>query len=570
MNFVVNLTIRTKLVISFVVISVFVSIVGVYGIYNMKKTDDEMTSMYKDRLLPIQYLGKVAENEMAGRADLEHMLHLTDKTQLSASGKKIDNLEFENLKLLEQYEATNLVDEQKTLVAKYKTDNEKFANSRANIQNLLLSDRQEDAAFLFQKVEDLRNVYLKDLDDMINQNKNIADKAHMDSYKTFSNSYRIMLMLITVSLLVAIGLGLILSNYVISSLNKGVNFAKSLALGDLTGKINIRSKDEFGILAEALNVASENTLMLIKKLNDSIGLLSSSSKELSVASEEISHKVLNINSAVQQISEGMLHTSESTQEVSASGEEIQKTIIEIANKSESANSQSQEIEERAKKINMRAETAINSARKVYIEKQANILKAIKDGEIVEEIKKMADVISQIASQTNLLSLNAAIEAARAGEQGKGFAVVAEEVRTLAEKSTMTVKNIQEVITEVQSAFINLSSESNEILVFIDESVAKTYNDYLETGSQYMKDAFVLSQLSNTIAENTKEVSPSIQKVNSSIDMVAATIEEISAGSEEISSNISEVAKAISDIAKSSQNQTELVQELNNLIEKFKI
>ena len=570
MNFVINLKIKTKLIAGFTIISLFVGIVGFYAMYNMKKMNKDMTSMYNNRLLSIQYLGKIAKNEMAGRADLEHALHLTDKDEIIAIVKKIDTVVFENLRLVEKYKETEFTAAQTSLLEKYALDNENFNNSRANIQNLLVTGRHDEATFLFQKVEAARIVSLKNLDDMIAQNIDMADKVNKESHKNFNNYYQIMFVLIIVALGIAIGLGLILSNYITKSLKVGVNFAKSLSEGNLIGKIKINSKDEFGVLGEALNIASHNTLILVKKLNTIIQELSSSSGQLARASEEISDKIMNINSSVQQISEGMSDTSASTQDVSASGEEIQKSIIKIAKKSENANAESHEIEDRANKINIQAEAAIKYAREIYLEKHSKIIKAIHEGEVVREIKDMAEVISQIASQTNLLSLNAAIEAARAGEQGKGFAVVAEEVRKLAEKSSVTVKNIQEVITKVQSAFKNLSNESNDILAFIDESVAKTYNDYLETGSQYKRDANVISELSNTIAKNTQEVSPSINEVSRSIDTIAATLEEITAGSEEISRNVFEVANAMDGVSKSSQSQTKLVRELTDVIEKFKI
>ena len=570
MKWIIDLNIKAKLISSFVIISIFVSIVGILGIYNIKKTNDNMTAMYANSLLPIQMLGKVAENEMSGRAGLEHMLHLTDKNEITANAKIIQSLAFENSKLIQQYKNTELVNGQKALLESYQTNNEKFSNSRDNIVYLITQNRQDEAAYLFKQVEVARTISLKSLDSMISLNKSLAQKVNEKSHKAYINSYKVMTILIIFSLIIAIGLGLILSDYITKSLKKGVNFAKALAAGDLTQKVNIKSKDEFGILGVALNTASCNTLMLVKELNNIIQKLSVSSKDLAIVSEDISDKVMGINLAISQMTVGMQDSSASSLEVSESGGKIQDVMIKIEHKSGEADLQSREIEERANIINIKAEEAIQIARRIYIEKEAKIIKAIKDGEVVEEIKKMADIISQIAEQTNLLSLNATIEAARAGEQGKGFAVVADEVRKLAEKSTQTVKNIEKVIANVQVAFKNLSNESNDILVFIHESVAKTYEDYLETGSQYKKDAGSISQLSNTIAEKTKDISPSIKQVNIAIDTIASTLQEISAGSEEISSNVAEVANAMSGISKSSLSQTELIQNLNVLIEKFNI
>jgi len=570
MNWIVNLNTKIKLISCFVIISIFVSIVGLFGIYNIKRTNDNMTSMYENSLLPIQILGKIAQNEVSGRAELEHMLHLTDKNEIATNVKVIETLAFQNLRLIEQYKATKLGSEQQKLLISYETNNEIFTNSRDNIINLITLNRQDEASYLFKNIEKVRAVSLKNLDSMITLNKNIAQEVNNASHRAYIISFKVMIALIVLSLIIAIGLGLILSNYITKSLKRGVDFAKSLAAGDLTQKVNVKSKDEFGMLGDSLNIASGNTLMLVKKLNSIIQQLSLSSKDLAVASEGISDKIMGINSAISQIAVGMQDSSSSTLEVGESGGKIQDVIVRIAKKSEEADLESKEIEERANKINIQAKEAIEFAKKVYIEKESKIIKAIKDGEVVDEIKKMADIIAQIASQTNLLSLNATIEAARAGEQGKGFAVVADEVRKLAEKSTQTAKNIEQIITKVQIAFKNLSNESNDILVFIDESVAKTYKDYLETGSQYKKDAGTISQLSNTIAERTKDIAPSIKQVNIAIDSIASTLQQISAGSQEISSNVDQVANAMSGISKSSQSQTELIQDLNGLIVKFKI
>ncbi|SMB87329.1 methyl-accepting chemotaxis sensory transducer with Cache sensor [Desulfonispora thiosulfatigenes DSM 11270] len=375
-----------------------------------------------------------------------------------------------------------------------------------------------------------------------------------------------------IALLVLVGvLFFVVCSIIIKPIKKLMKFSQEIAQGNLSIKeLEITSNDELGRLSRSCNTMLSNLREVIDKVINGASTLNVYSQELSGTLDEIKAKATTIDIGTQEIASSTEESSASTEEITASSQEVADSTRKVSQKSKDVSEASKKIAQRAEVIKVQIEDAQKTEKAMYAEKQASIQEALEQGKVVEEISKMAMVISDIAAQTNLLALNAAIEAARAGDQGRGFAVVADEVRKLAEQSAHTVQDIQSITTQVQSSFYNLAENSEGILEFIDTKVNEDYEKMLQFGSQYSEDAEELWTLSEEMSISMESIKRSSEEISIAMEAVSATAEGTSAGTQQIAMSINETTTAIDNIADSALHQVKIAEELNAVVQKFKL
>lgn len=297
-----------------------------------------------------------------------------------------------------------------------------------------------------------------------------------------------------------------------------------------------------------------NALLLgMRNMNRQID---STMKGVNDASEQVLAGSENLAQASQSVAEGATDQA-------AAVEELQATIDELSN---GIRATADELDESYKEAYKYAELAEHSR----TDMTAMMTSMQRISETSEKIGDIIAQIEDIASQTNLLSLNASIEAARAGEAGKGFAVVADEIRKLADSSRETANNIQQINEQVIAAVNELSKNSNQIVEYIDSDILPDYNNFVESGRKYSDDSVYINDEMKNFAEKTRKLHKVISKLVNSVSSITTVIEDSARGIENASQGATSLAGEVQKIKNEMSVSMELVGVLEDNCNRFNV
>lgn len=349
----------------------------------------------------------------------------------------------------------------------------------------------------------------------------------------------LIVMSVSVVVLLAFTLRLVqVINRNILNLNQALS---AVSRGDLSAKAHIAQQDELGAMADSLN-------QTVKKLQEMIGGVKLAADNLAASSVHLSKETGEVSKRADMQADRVMQTSAAMEQMSASVTEISNGSHNVANASTQTESIAQEGRELMAK-------SIDATRKTVETVDSSSAVIMELSESIGKISEITKVIKDIAGQTNLLALNAAIEAARAGEQGRGFAVVADEVRKLAERTTLSTADISNTVDAIRSKAESSVRAMEEVRR--DVEAGASYSSSTSNTLNQIADAAVhVTSLANQIASATREQS------------IAS--EETAGNMETISSLTEENAISIHRVGKEAENMARTAAELQKLVGQFRL
>lgn len=570
MKLFLNLKTSVKLISAFVFMGIILGVVGLIGLANLGKSNEELHFMFEERVVPISSLGDVETLYQRIRVNIRDMVFVADGPSRKQEFEGIINTIKDEIDVeLKSYEKGNTLDSEKAILSElYPALEEYYSILDRAITYAYAGDQKGYLSIApeFKVSGDKVEGIIKDLTGL---NIVLAQKSNAESKKEYNQAKTTTIIVILVAMILSIAIGWFIAQMISRPLKRVVTLVGQVANGDLTHLSDIDTKDEVGVLAKSMNAMVISLRKLMQDVMNTSQQVAASSEELTASAEQTSRATEEITSTIQGIAEGAEVSTVSLEESSNGLEEVTLGIQNIADSSNNISEASSLATSQAK---MGGEYVTKTAQQIHaINESVNeSSKAIRSlDKRSQEIGDITKVITEIANQTNLLALNAAIEAARAGEHGKGFAVVADEVRKLAEQSQQSSQQISGLINEIQLDMTLSNNSINQVKLDVNEGltiVGKTEESFEVILNSLDKVGMQIDDLAAT----AEQMSASAQEVSANVASSTSMSRESSTNSQTVAAATEEQLASMEEISSASNNLSEMAMNLQELVSKFKL
>lgn len=525
-----RLTIARKLGLGFGTLVAAVALIGLFSLQEMSRINGTTEEIATRRLFTLRYLTGVQDDiNAARRIELTWMLmpsrEEAEKYKAKfdqALQKLLDDIKKEK----DRYEAV-ASDEERQAYQRFEQTLQVAINEQNQVNAFWEKGKLAEARTAAVSLQTQIDGMFDAIGQAVGLSNKEADAAAQQAAAEYAKTRLSVVLLLAISLAGGIFLTVSVSRSIVTPLTALFECFNRSALGDLTARMRVSSRDEVGRAGEGFNTFMDSLQSAMQAIRDNSQSLREASEEFSAVShqisansEETSAQANAVSSATEQVNRGLQTVATATEEMSASIKEIAKNATEAAK-------------------------VADGATKTATETNAIVAKL---GESSAEIGQVIKVITSIAQKTDLLALNATVEAARAGEVGAGFAVVANEVKELAKQTATATEDISRRIATIQSD----AKGAVQAIALISGIIGQ------------------VNEISGTIATAVEEQSATTNEMSRNVTEAARGAEEVAQNIQGVAQAAQSTSQGATDSQKTAKSLAEMSTHLRELVGRFKL
>jgi methyl-accepting chemotaxis protein len=563
-----KMSIRKKLYAGFSAVLLFLIIISVSNYLLTSKIDKTYTNLIDNSTTIVSNIKDLSNAISEEQSNVNYFLLTGDSNYLKSYQKAFDTYNEKSKEVSERIkgkdswqilQGLDLIQEQYVIAADQMIDDKK----KNNIDKFTKSAKAQGE--LIQKFSETSNKFINNEEEFLNK--------EIDTTKNIVISLKIVIGFMTlITLLIGLGIAYWISNLISKPISLLSASASKIADGDLTAKeiqLTTKNNDEISELVKAFNKMTNNLKKLLTEVGNASSQVAGAADELTLGAEETSKVTKYVANITQDLASGTERQVASVQESVAFAHKMNEEANQIDTRAQNVNEQVLRTSDVVLEGNKAVQKAIEQMNSIQLI-VTSIAKSVNElGDQSNRIDEIIALITSIAAQTKMLSLNASIEAARAGEAGRGFAVVASEVSKLSEQTAESGKQVSDVIKTI----LEKTANTINIVAQGEKEVKDGIKTVYEAGTSFNMIQASINEVRNTIEEvskASKHMSQGTDKLVITFDTIEKISKSAADGTQNVSASTEQQLATMENVANSAVSLSKMSDELITLISTFKL